>query len=235
MIVIFELYKIKLIEIRKIIFYFSIMIVTTQNNKKFENGLNIHLLAFSLPKELINDKDEVRISITTIPDENKQNFSIEGKKMYNSNHVFWLNITNKTKKIIMVFRKKIFLSENPIIASTIIHFNDFKEFPNKQITSGMISTEFKNINIYYPLQKQIHEEGKKNFQRKILGKMQIQLTFTVPYSQLKPKDIKYYNNSNHKAFFMKENKIPKLQKNMKKGCEYEYLIDDCSICDSYLI
>lgn len=210
------------------------------NNKGFQNGLNIHLLAFALPRDVIQDNEDVRVSITSIPEEIKQNFIIEGKKMGNSNHVFSLNITNETKKIIMVFRKQSSHSENPIIASSTIKLEEFKELPRKQITNGMIRTEVKHINIYYPLQRQIQEEGKKNVQRKVLGQMEIQLTFTASYSSIQSEieNLSKDNNSNscknNNLSFFKKNKLPKIYKNGKKGCEYEKLIDDNSFCDNFL-
>lgn len=162
-----------------------------QLNNSFEIGLNIHLLSFTLPKNLIKNKEEVRVSITTMPDGRKQHFYLKGKKMYCSNHVFSINITNQTKNIIMVFRKKVFLSENPIIASKTIHLREYDCFPKQPIETGMISSEVRSVNIYYPLQKQKEEEvgnenfvckeNEKSFKRKILGQMELQLTFTPPY------------------------------------------------------
>ena len=81
--------------------------------------MNIHLLSFKLPKDVVKDKEEIRVSITTIPEENKEHFSIEGKKMYNANHVFSLNITNNTRKIIMVFRKKT-IFDDPINRKSVV-------------------------------------------------------------------------------------------------------------------
>lgn len=219
------------------------MNTSTQSNSKFVNGLNIHLLAFALPMNIVKDNEEVRVSITTIPDEKKQHFTIEGKKMGNSNHVFSVNVTEKTAKIIMVFRKVLYLSESPIIASTVIKLKEFKDCPNEQITNGMITTEVKNINIYYPLQKQIKEEGNKKIQRKVLGQMKIQMTFTTPFSNIKSDKVNntkssstfYNNNYSNKSFFSKESKIPKMFKTGKKGAEYEKLIgDDCQFCDSLI-
>lgn len=52
----------------------------TQSNTSYQIGLNIHLLTFKLPEKLIHDSDSVRVSITTFPEKNKQNFSVKGKK-----------------------------------------------------------------------------------------------------------------------------------------------------------
>lgn len=202
-----------------------------QGNGKFQNGLNIHLVSFSLPKQVIKEKETIRVSITTMPDEIKQHFTIKGKLMDYTNHLFSLNITSQTKKIIMVFRKKAsFLTGNPIIASTTIQLDNFKETPMEQITSGMINTEIRSVNIYYPLQKQMKEEHKKNVERLIVGNMKIQLSFTTPFKQVKQDIIKGNgkNNKNNNKQCPKEHKARR--RSGKKISEYKELDDD-SICD----
>ncbi|KAK8897318.1 hypothetical protein M9Y10_015260 [Tritrichomonas musculus] len=190
----------------------------TKSNKIFPIGLNIHLLSFTLPKDVIKSKDDIRVSITTMPEQNKQHFHLHGKKMHCTNHVFSLNITNQTKRIIMVFRKKTFLSEDPIIASTIIYSLDFPKIPGDidRFESEPISTDVKTLNIYYPLQKQIREQGgninnvqDKKITRKVLGQMQVQLTFTTPYTSVSQK--KTIKNNN------KSNKISKSDKHNNKN------------------
>lgn len=176
--------------------------MTENSNIKFDIGLNIHLVAFKLPKNVIKDHEEIRVSITSLPEEKKQHFHLQAKKMKNSNHVFSINITNQTQKIIMVFRKKSFIYNDPIIASTIIHQCDFPKLPPglHSFNCDPISTEIETLDIYYPLQKQIREmrehgnnEGKfpaqstdksAKINRKILGSMQVQMSFTTPYPDL---------------------------------------------------
>lgn len=198
---------------------------STQYQKTFPIGLNIHLISFALPKNVVKEKEGIRVSITTMPEENKQHYHLHGKKMYCTNHVFSLNITNKTKKVIMVFRKKQFFSEDPIIASTIIHSSDFPTLPEgmEHFDSDPISTEVKTLNIYYPLQKQIQEErakgeNTKQMVRKILGQMQVQLSFTAPYTTI----TKEKNNSKVKKDNNKigGTKLHKSKKSNKKG-QYE--------------
>ena len=204
--------------------------VTTQNNSRFQNGLNIHLLQFSLPKQIIKEKEAIRVSITTMPDITKQHFTIKGKLMDYTNHLFSLNITNQTKKIVMVFRKKTsFLTENPIIASTVIQLKDFKEMPTEQITSGMVSTEIKSFNVYYPLQKQMREEHKKNVERIVVGTMKIQLSFTSPFKNVKQDNMSGKNNNRSNS---KEKKSPK-RRSGSKVCEYAEFDED-SIYDALM-
>mgnify|MGYP001033567758 FL=1 len=170
--------------------------MNTQNNTTFENCMNIHLLSFTLPKNILKEKDDVRVSITTMPEERKQHFTIESKKIYSVNHVFSINITEKTDKIIIVFRKKTILSENPIIASATLSLNKFKNVPKEQITNGILTSDVQTLNIYYPLQKQMKEEHCKNIERKVLGQMQVQLSFTVPYIEIEKNKKKKISNEN---------------------------------------
>lgn len=199
-----------------------------QNNSKYQIGLNIHLLTFKLPEKLVHDSDSIRVSITSFPEENKQHFYVKGKKINTSNHVFSLNITNKTDKIVIVFRKKNAIGEDPIIASATIHLKKFTELPIEQMTSGTKMTDVKILDIYYPLQKQIEEEQSKeqtnvttnkHMKRKVLGQMEIQLSFSTPYlNSNKEKTNKKENKKNSK----KINKICKPKKNGK----YEQITDE---------
>lgn len=131
------------------------------------HGLNIHLLSFKLYSNSIHPNDKIRVSITTIPEENKQSFVIDMKKINEIHHFFNVNISEKTKKIIVVFRKKSIIQSDPIIASTIIHSN---EFPKSCYDSN--NTELKQISIYEPIKNRA--ELREN--RQALGQMQVQLS-----------------------------------------------------------
>lgn len=198
----------KIIKIKyKIIFHFYSM---TQNNSKSEIGLNLHLSSFKIPSNIIGNNDNVRISITTLPDNSKQNFTIKGKKMDSVDHIFSFNITKETEKIVFVFRKKKMFSGNPMVASSTIKIRDFIN----STEDG--NSEIKMVNLYYPLQMQMQEEMKKNgckkqFKRKIIGKMQIQLSFTSPFEMLgdeikikKVKKEKKHNFSHSKYDYSRE-------------------------------
>ena len=220
------------------------MNTSMQSNSEYQIGLNIHLLSFLLPNKLIHESDSVRVSVTTIPEENKQHFKIKGKKICSSNHVFSLNITNKTDRIVIVFRKKTALKDDPIIASATIHLKDFADLPIEEITSGTTNTDVKILDIYYPLQKQIHEEQKANerqnlpiqnntemkkqIKRKVLGQMEVQLSFTTPY--LKSEKEKT-NNKEKKVISKKINKNRK----QKKNDEYKQISDENSTFNYSLI
>lgn len=137
------------------------------------HGLNIHLQSFHLNNDIIRPNDKICVSITTIPEDSKQAFVVEALKMDNVHHFFTINVNKYTEKIIFVFRKKSFIQNDPIIASTIIHSDNFPK--SKDETNN---TEIKSINIFEPLSK-IHDrkDQVKNANRKIVGQMEIQFSF----------------------------------------------------------
>ncbi|KAK8880512.1 hypothetical protein M9Y10_003190 [Tritrichomonas musculus] len=158
----------------------------------------------------------------------KQHFYVKGKKINTSNHVFSLNITNKTDKIVMVFRKKNPLGDDPIIASATIHLKKFTELPIEQITSGTQMTDVRILDLFYPLQKQIEEEqtkcaANKQMRRKVVGQMEVQLSFSSPYlNSNKEKTNKKENNKEDKNISKKINKCCKPKKNRK----YEQITEE---------
>ena len=88
-------------------------------------GLNINLQSFRFNPNLINPENYIRVSITTVPDDTKQYFIISASKIQSTHHSFSANITTKTRKIIFVFRKKNAFKNDPIIASVIVHSDEF--------------------------------------------------------------------------------------------------------------
>lgn len=168
-------------------------------------GLNIHLHSFSFDSNIVSPNDKIRVSITTIPEQNKQNFTIEAKKMNYVHHFFTVNITDQTKKVIFVFRKKSFIQNDPIIASTIIHDDQFPK-----ILNDTSDTEMKTIDIYESLQKmKNHGIKSPNESRKVLGQMKVQLTLTEAYQtetitnrnvKAKSQDNMYNNNNNENQY-----------------------------------
>lgn len=166
-------------------------------NSQYEIGLNINFLSSTLPKAIIKDKDKVEISITTLPEKNHQYFSMNWKQLRFIGHTLAINITDLTKKIIVVFRKKNLLTKDQIIASNIIHANDFPDISQRVEKQNLekIKTEVKIMNLFEPIQqkhkskREKHSEffesqcqyseipnDKKN--REIIGEMQVQLSFT---------------------------------------------------------
>lgn len=148
-------------------------------------GLNIHLISFRLNSQIIGPRDKIRVSITTLPEENKDWFVISANEIHKTEHFFGPNITDKTEKIIFVFRKKSLFQSDPIIASTIVYAKDFPRSKTDEQNS-----EVKRINIYEPISKtpgNLYE----NENRQIYGQMQIQMTLHDPFPD--PTNKKNYN------------------------------------------
>lgn len=165
------------------LFLFIFFYITTQQQhtntmsqhiEKFSIGLNIHLLSFFIPKHLIKPLEEIKICVTTQPEENTQTFCLPIEKMEKSNHVFALNITNQTKKIFVIFRRKNFLVNDPIIASSCIYLSEFPKLTENfaDIVAGTINTEVKEYKIF--------EMSEKS---DVIGKMKIQFSFCAPYPE----------------------------------------------------
>ena len=146
-------------------------------------GLNIHLKSFKLNKNIISGSEKVRVSITTYPEQNKEAFVTEAKQMFCIHHFFTVNVSEKTEKIVFVFRKKGFF-EDTIIASTIIHSEDVA------LTKRNKTTEMKTFNIYEPVQN-----GHKI--RQVYGEMQVQFSLTSAFPTFEKKQISNNNNKNN--------------------------------------
>ena len=164
-------------------------------------GLNIHLLSFRLTPKIFQQNDKIRVSITTIPENNKEVFLIDANKLSSVHHFIAINITEKTRKLLFVFRKKSFIHNDPIIASTIVHAN---QLPS--INSLTCNTEVQTFKIYEP--RQNHQKDFESLQnRQIYGQMSVQFGISHPLlgyqnGQICPK-IKSFNenqNQNNSIF-----------------------------------
>ncbi|KAK8845732.1 hypothetical protein M9Y10_020650 [Tritrichomonas musculus] len=150
--------------------------------------LNIQMQSFELKKGIVQDNDTIRVSVTTLPGEQKQAYSFEAKKMQTTRPFFSVKINEKTEKILIVMRKKSFSQKDPIIASTVIS--------NKQIPmkfNDIANTEMKTINLLEPVQ----HSGKKNTNRKVIGKFDIQFSLT--------QELPFNNNNTIKTINKKRN------------------------------
>lgn len=171
-------------------------------------ALKIHLISFDLPRSLAKGNDEIRVSITTVPEENKQAFFVPARRMRNANLNFCVNVKippdelpddfifSGTEKVIVVFRKKNSFFGSPIIASTLI---PAKEFP-KDLSEPV---QIKTLNIYEPLQRgarrRLEDRGfigtyskelpqsHPEINRKIIGRMEVQLSLAnaVPLKEVR--------------------------------------------------
>lgn len=169
------------------------------------HGLNIHIQSIEFFNGLFQKNDKVRVSITTIPEETKQAFIIDAKKMREIHHFFTVNITDKTRKIIFVFRKKSFIQNDPIVASTIIHSDLFPK-----IGSDKTNTEMKIINIYEPLHslKDANKQDMKD-QRKVYGQMYVQFSLTDEFPD-QNYNTKYQTSNSKTTKSFNQNKYAKM-------------------------
>lgn len=186
-----------------------------QNNKKDEIGLSICVEKFSITNDILKDNDNIHVSITLLPEQIRHNFTVQSKVLASTNHIFSLNITRQTKKIVMIFRKSGFFSNDQIFASTVINSCDFPKISQNfnQINSIPVETDTKTINIYSPITQQNNEnyEGQEDqysesqysesMVKKIIGNMQVKLTFTAPYIETVQDDIKRNDTDNFNKSF----------------------------------
>lgn len=174
-------------------------------------GLNLRVLSFQLSRSLVKDSDEIRVSITTIPEENKQAFTIPARKMKDCHLTFGVNVnipqenipddfvSAATEKIVVVFRKKSFFFNDPIIASTSIHFKDLP----KNLSEP---AEIKSFNIYEPkchqnkTNEKHHQFSDNNKSRPTIGRMEVQMSLTDPF-HLKEFDNDQMFDLNNKSIY----------------------------------
>ncbi|KAK8865128.1 hypothetical protein M9Y10_010662 [Tritrichomonas musculus] len=156
-------------------------------------GLNIHLLSFRLNKNIVQGNDKVRLSVTTMPEKNKDAIILDAKELTKAHHFFTVDITDKTEKIIFVLRKKTTFQGDPIIASTVV---DSNQFPSMSTTNN---TEVQTFKIYEPRSKE-QDKFNMNQNRKVYGQMQIQFGITHPLLNLKA------NNKENGQIYSKKSK-----------------------------
>lgn len=142
-------------------------------------NLGIRMQSFEFISGIVKSNDIIQVSITVLPGDQKKMFSFEAKKIRSFFQTFSVVITEKTEKILIVFRKKSFLQQDPIIASTNIISS---QLPQVQDASN---GKLQIINIYEPF-KRTSNTNVDNNSRRIIGKFDIQ--FTV--EQIKP----HYSN-----------------------------------------
>ena len=130
-------------------------------------SLTINIQSIELLSQLVSSNDKIRISITTLPDEQKQAQVYDYQKLNTVRPTFKVEFKETTKKILIVFRKKSYLEADPIIASTTIYTDDltniFKEKNN---------FDFKKVNLF-----ESNKHNKENYQQnetpKIIGNADI--------------------------------------------------------------
>lgn len=137
--------------------------------------LNIDMFQLELKKKTVQNDDTIRVSVTTLPDMNKQKISFEAQNLRKAHPSFAINVSEKTEKILIVFRKKSFSDADPIIGSTIISKG---EFPINFEDSA--NTELKLIDLYEPLQ----HLSIKGSNRQIIGRFYLHFSLTYEISNI---------------------------------------------------
>lgn len=135
--------------------------------------LNIQIQELEFEKGLFNKYDTLRVSVTTLPGEQKQKFKFDAKKLDRINPYFSVKINEFTEKIIIVFRKKNYSEKDPIFASTVILRSDIC----KTIDDNS-NREMKKINIFEPKQQLQKSKAPKSGERKIVGCMNVTFSLT---------------------------------------------------------
>lgn len=162
--------------------------------------------SFEFFNGLVGSNDTIRVSITTLPDGQKQAMTFDTKKIYAAHPSFTVNFSEITEKIVIVFRRKSMLSNDHIIASTVINSD---EFP--QLFKDAESIEMRRINIYEPVQHMSKDNNKvvKNLtDRKIVGKMEIQLSLCERFErQNNNLNNQFYSKNNNNKQFPKMNSL----------------------------
>lgn len=153
---------------------------------KIKTGINLHIYSITFPTGLLQDTDDFRISIQSFPEKQKQYHYFRGEQLTFFDQTFSLNITNITEEILLVFRKKNFIDNDPIIASAIIHANEFPKIPQKieQLNLEKSETDIIKIDIFEP-----RHQNEPADKRKIIGAFDVKMSTTVPIPESKDKKI----------------------------------------------
>ncbi|KAK8852975.1 hypothetical protein M9Y10_017972 [Tritrichomonas musculus] len=141
-------------------------------------SLNIKLHSFKILEEIINENDTIRVSITTVPDMQKQAQTFDFKKIDEANISFKINFVGITEKIIITLRKKTFMNKGPIFASAVLSRE------NMNIYNEFINFESKKIDLYEPIQQDNGKINNKSTEsRKIIGHADIDFSLKDEFSK----------------------------------------------------
>ena len=149
-------------------------------------NLNMQLQSINLSKDIIGNNDAIRVSITTLPDGQKQAQTFEVNEMRTAQPTFKIQMNNQTEKVIIVFRKKSIFGTDHIIASTTLKSQDIHIFKE------LINNEHMKISIFEPLQNHDNKiNNAKNIQKKnrrIVGTMEVEFTLREEFQRQKMKE-----------------------------------------------
>lgn len=158
-------------------------------------NLNINIESIELSNELLSSNDKVRISITTLPDNQKHAEIFDSKKLNFIRPSFKIEYKNTIKKLLIVFRKKNYFDGDPIIATAVIY--------TENLTN--IFKEQKN----FDTKKVILYESSKNQVRNVVGQIEVNFFITedLKNSKMNKKNDKkkYRENMKNNSSTKKEN------------------------------
>lgn len=119
-------------------------------------NLKIQMESINLSRDIVHENDTIRVSITTLPDGQKQAQTFEAKETKTSGPTFKIQMNDQTEKVVIVFRKKNILATDHIIASTTLNSKDIRIF------NEMMNNEHHKISIYEPLQNYNNKNNNKS-------------------------------------------------------------------------
>lgn len=154
--------------------------------------LDIQLQSIAFVNGILNDSDVVRVSLTTFPEEQKFNTTFEVKNIKTAFPSFTVNVSDRTEKILIVFRKKLVVQRDPIIASAVITNEDFPKFANDSFEPVI-----RALDIYEPRKKSLNKENSKTDpRRKVLGKLMVKLAL-IEEMQIPTYNVERFNSKKH--------------------------------------
>lgn len=173
--------------------------------------LNIQLQSIEFFNGIVQESDSIRVSLTTFPDEQKLNTSVEVKNLKTDFPCFTVNISDKTEKILLVFRKKYLVQRDPIIASTVITFNDFPK-----LTHNSTNNVVKTFDLLEPRKKMANKQNSEAT-RKIVGRAEVKLELLDEIQIMNELIVERKNVKKHSG-----QEYSKINMNFENCVEYHY-------------
>lgn len=159
----------------------------------------LHLIVkyIRLSDSALRHKDDVRISITSLPGHQKDNFTIPSSKLVLINHEFTLQYDPTDTDILFNFRRKNFINGDPIIGKSIIKLDSIPK-------DHQLETEVKIYETVQGPEKdefiQIGEMGIKGFIDNF-SKKKISSYYSTPSNIPEMKDLTTDGNEPSTPFF----------------------------------
>ena len=135
----------------------------TQTN---EYGMNIHMIGFQLPQNLIKG-DHIKVKVTTCPEHYTAKFNIATEKIANSNKILSINVripsedilkikNEKTEMILFTFKSKDQFQNKHDVAIARLLASDFPKISKNHFNLPILD-QIKTIKLYKTTKKQLKE------------------------------------------------------------------------------